>query len=383
MGDYRTLNRTILAKVEGTSGTDASATVGSNAVLGENPQTTPGIGTLNTNEVTGALDARAPIPGGGPGNHSMLVNLHGSGAGGTAPEWDPYLQACGFAGANLAADLTGTASAGAAGTITLADATGVTIGQVIVTTGGTGAGQTRVITGLATLVASVYPNWTVTPDATTTYAVKASETYAPASASLVTASIYDYFHSSSGANSELRKVLGWAGGAAFTLPVGGIAQAQFTGQGKWTTPANVAHPGAATFQAQRPVAFMGADISLDSVATKFNQLTFDCGNQVQAAPDPSDTYGIDVGGITRRQINGRINPPLELLSVRNVFTDFLAGNTKKLWVRYGSAGNGISIYFPGIVYTGREDEDVEGFAHEGIPFADGVGADSGMYISVY
>lgn len=384
MGDYRTLNRTILCKVESTPGTDATPVVGTDAVLGENPSTTPGIQALNTNEVTGALDTRAPIPGGGPGNHSLTVNLHGSGAGGTAPEWGSYMRACAFAQTLLAADITGTASAGATGSITLDTGDGATveIGHIITLTGGTGSGQTRVVTGVSTDTVSVYPNWSVTPSTDSVYAVKASALYVPASSSLVTASIYDYYHASSGANSELRKVLGWVGNAAFNLGVGGIGQVTFTGLGKWATPANVSPPGAATFDSQRPVPFMNADVSLDSVAVKINALTFDMGNQVQQAPDPADTYGVDVGGITRRQITGRINPPLDLLSVRNVFADFIAGTPRSLWVRYGAAGNGVSVYFPNIVYTGREDEDVNGFLHEGIPFG-AVGEDSGVYINVY
>lgn len=386
MRNFRTLNRTVLAKIESTSGEDASAAVGSDAVLVENPSTVPGIAVLATNEVTGSLDPRAPIPGGGPGNHSATVNMKGSGAGGTAPEYGPYLRACALAQTLVAADITGTAQAGDDAEITLAaDETGVLVGMVITTTGGTGSGQTRVVTSWnnTSKVAGIYPNWTTNPDATTTYAVKACALYVPASTALVTASIYDYYHSSaSGADSELRKILGWAGEAAFTLPVAGLPQIAFTGLGKWQTPANVAHPGAATYDSQRPTPFMGADISLNGVPTKFSQMTFQLGNQVQQAPDPADTYGVDVAGITRRGITGRINPPLEQLSVRNVFQDFLDGTARQLWVRYGSANNGLSFWFPDIRYTGREDEDVNGFLHEGIPFA-AQGEDSGVYIAVY
>jgi hypothetical protein len=77
---------------------------------------------------------------------------------------------------------SGTASAGASGTITLAGCPAITdllIGCIVRTTGGTGGGgtggannQARVITAYTSgRVATVVPNWETTPDATTTFEV--------------------------------------------------------------------------------------------------------------------------------------------------------------------------------------------------------------------
>lgn len=74
--------------------------------------------------------------------------------------------------------LTGTASAGGASTITLeAGSSSVNSyynGLIIRTTGGTGSGQVRYITGYVggTLVATVDTAWDVTPDNTTDYEIK-------------------------------------------------------------------------------------------------------------------------------------------------------------------------------------------------------------------
>jgi hypothetical protein len=74
--------------------------------------------------------------------------------------------------------LSGTASAGASGTITLAAGSYPLEGAIVRTTGGTGGGgtggannQARVITAYntSTKVATVSPNWETTPDSTTTY----------------------------------------------------------------------------------------------------------------------------------------------------------------------------------------------------------------------
>ena len=62
--------------------------------------------------------------------------------------------------------------------------------------------------------------------------------------------------------------------------------------------------------------------------------------------------------------------------------DFIAGTTRKLWVNYGSTdGNRVSLYFPAIHYTGEEQEDINGLAHEGLPFA-ATGQDNGVYINI-
>lgn len=80
---------------------------------------------------------------------------------------------------------TGTASAGAAGSITLGTILTYDIsGCIVKTTGGTGGGgtggannQARVVTAYdtATGAATVVPNWETTPDATTTYQVLGTE----------------------------------------------------------------------------------------------------------------------------------------------------------------------------------------------------------------
>lgn len=74
--------------------------------------------------------------------------------------------------------LTGTATAGAGSTITLAVGSSSTNsyynGLIIRTTGGTGSGQVRYITGYvgSTRVATVDTAWSVNPDNTTTYEIK-------------------------------------------------------------------------------------------------------------------------------------------------------------------------------------------------------------------
>jgi hypothetical protein len=80
-------------------------------------------------------------------------------------------------GTGLTALATGTAQAGAAGTITLAAGASATNDlfneQIVKITSGTGAGQARVISDYvgSTKVASITPNWTTNPDATSVYEI--------------------------------------------------------------------------------------------------------------------------------------------------------------------------------------------------------------------
>ena len=86
MSAYRTLNQTVLAKVEVTSGTDSVPVVGTNAILIESPVRNPTLATVETNEVTGALDDRGPLPAGGS-LRTGDVWLKGADTPGTAPEY--------------------------------------------------------------------------------------------------------------------------------------------------------------------------------------------------------------------------------------------------------------------------------------------------------
>lgn len=83
----------------------------------------------------------------------------------------------------------GTAQAGAAGQITLASGESATDNlfthQTLIITGGTGAGQVRIITKYtgSTKVAIVAPNWNVTPDVTSTYEILPGIVHAASSGS--------------------------------------------------------------------------------------------------------------------------------------------------------------------------------------------------------
>lgn len=388
MTQYRTLNRKLLAKVESTAGQDAAPTVGANGFVAIDPQMPGGPQTIdNSSEITGAVDVGAPIVGGGGSGFTCSARLKGSGAAGTTlPELDPLYRACGLQSAALATAHSGTATAGTSSSLTLAAGASAVndayVGMPIRVTSGAASGDVRVITAYngSTKVATVFPDFTNTPG-TPTYSIDANHLYTPRSTGFETISLYDYVIRNSG-NVRLRKLLGAVGTMSLSLVTRDIPTVSFQLAGKFSTPTDVSDPGTVTLQSTVPPPAMAGYAGFGSGALKAKptSLDLDLGNVIVAADDPSDTYGIDVGAIVRRQMRGSIVLPQELLSVRNVWSDFLAGTEQKVFWTWGStAGNRVSIYCPRARYTGREDRDVQGFMYEALPFGL-MGGASGFYL---
>ncbi|EKE70894.1 hypothetical protein [Oceanibaculum indicum] len=385
MSSFRTKNVITAAKVQAEVGTDAAPTVGDDAFLCEAVSANPSFENEDTDESTGVLDDRPSIAGGGFRPFDTTVHLKGSGSAGTAPEFAALLIGCAMAEYLLAADLVGTATAGTSSTVSVPDITGVRAGMVLEITDGTGEGQRRVITGVTAGVnpagvLAVYPDFETDPDETSEITVRACALYVPASTSLKNITLRRWQKDSAGGNSKLTSIVDAAGTANFTFAPRVTGKCQFQMRGRLSAPTDVADPGAPSLTSVRPVALVGAEIFLGGVATRFNQLTFNLGATVDQQDDPSDAYGYGEAGVTRRRMEGRINPPMALQSVRNAFASWLNGTTQAFWLNYGpAAGNRISLYAPELVYTGDEDEDVRGFAHSGLPFRAG-GQDSGVHI---
>jgi hypothetical protein len=374
MSNYRTLNQIVLVKAESSTGTDASPVVGTNAVKVESPTSPADLQTQDTNEVTGALDVPAPIPTGGSRSFTTRVYNKGSGTAGTVPEADPLLRGCGLVSKTLASAATGTAQAGASGTITLASGASSTNniyqGHVIETTGGTGPDQKRIITAYngTTKVATVLPAWTVTPDATTTYAVRAGNVYTPTS-TLETVTIYQYYKNTSGGNDKLCKTLGAAGNFRLNLSPNQASYFDFDFRGSLIAPTDVSSPGTPTYVTTTPPPFLAAQVYLDSTKLQMNSLQIDSGNEVTLEDDPNADFGYANAGITRRRIGGTMVAPKDLESNRNVFNSWKNGTAYTLTAVWGStAGNRCSLMLTNVTFIGATDQDVKGFAYDSLPF---------------
>lgn len=387
MSDFLTRNRLVTAKVETSSGTDATPAPATDAVLVEEPRANPTMELEQTDEVTGSLDSTQSIVGGGYMERTHRFFAKGSGTPGTAPEFTPYLQAAAMAMTTLAADLDATAQAGASETITLAAGTPASdlTGFVITLDGGTGSGQTRMITGFNTTskVATVMPAWDTVPDATSQYVVHAGNLFVPASAALKTVTDYLYKRNSGAGNAILEKLVGAAANLSFAVQTRQTGKFTATLRGKLADPESVANPTGAVFDATRPRPLRAADAFLDDDRICFRNFTLDFGNQIVMADCPGEEYGYEPARVVTRKPSGRINPQVLTLADRNAFADMVAGTQRKLWLSWGEvAGNRVSMYLPSIVYTGKEDDDLDGISADGLPF-EAFGPDSWVYILFY
>jgi hypothetical protein len=190
MGAYPVRTGTAQAGAAGSITLDASASAVSDFYEGTQVTITAGTGIGQTRAITSyngstKVASIAPNWATTPDNTSIFAVLpmgQLTGITGTVG----FIGSGGISRTSFAADTglqtirSGTAQAGAAGTITLdSSASALTDfyeAALVLITGGTGVGQARVVTSYngTTKVASIAPNWRTTPDNTSTFAIIAS-----------------------------------------------------------------------------------------------------------------------------------------------------------------------------------------------------------------
>lgn len=386
MSKFRSLNRTILGEIQVSAGTDPSPTISANAILLEGPNLAPELGSQQTNESSGSLDRRGSIPTGGSSSFTGRAYIHGSGTPETPPDWGALARACGLAESILSSAYTGTAQAGGASSITFASALSVADnalrGRVVRTTGGTGSGQTRILTGNvgSTDVGSVSPPWAVQPDATTTYSIDKSVIYRPTS-TLELLTIYEYLHASDGGNSKLTKAVDCAGNMRLRLAPSEVGTLDFTFQGSLLDDSDVSHPGAATLQSTRPFPWLNAPTYLGSVAVKAATLELDMGNGVQLVENPNQTFGYDGAGITGRRITGSLLVPAENKATRDNFAAWQNSTQYAFTTIWGTtAGARFALLIPTLKFSTYRKVERNGFVYDELPF-EALGEDSAFYLT--
>lgn len=383
--NFRTRNQLVLAKVEATTGTEETPTPSANAVRLSAFQFSADLEQIETNYFQGGLSQSPPETGGGAASATAGGLLGGSGTAGSAPDLSPLLRACALSETLTASAVTGTAQAGASATITLAvGASGVNDayrGMVIRTTGGTGSGQERVVTGYvgSTKVATVFPAWSTTPDATTTYSIDANVLYRPVSQSLETATIWAYLlNTVAASNARRRRIVGAAGSARFTLTPRGFPTMEFTMRGQFAAaPDDVSAPSTPTFASATSTPIIAATSHLGAAGAtpaaskfQFSRVELDLGVQVDAFDDPSAAYGYDAAGAVSRTVSGTLAPPRRLTADGETFYSDLVNSTDKVaWFNWGQvAGKKISFLLPNVRFAAPRESDVRGYAALDVPF---------------
>lgn len=366
---YRTRNALVLAKTETTPGTDAAPTPSADAVLVEDPQAVYALDNVETNEVTGDLDVGTAIPAGGRSQFRCSVVLRGSGSGSTPPDVAPLLRACSLGQTVTSSAVTGTAQSGTTSYIRLATGASSSdhayTGMVVRITGGTGAGQSRVIYSYvgSTRDAYVNPAWTTAPDNTSTYSIDANVRYAPATQE-AQCTIYYYQHHEDGANSKLLKMIGCAGTADLELGVRDVPRWRFDMRATLTAPSDVTRPATPTYDNLMPPPFVGAEVYLNDAKIAAARLTINLNADAQMLDDPNESYGYAMPQIVQRRIGLTINIPQQTESTLNALASWSGGTNYRLSARWGSsAGNRFALVVPSARFTDWRRVDNSGYAY--------------------
>ncbi len=244
---------------------------------------------------------------------------------------------------------------------------------MIGTTGGTGDGQKRLITAYngTTKVATVYPDWTVTPDVTTTYTVYKNALYTAANSALETVTMAKIEPHVDGASASKRRLItGAAGTYSLKVDTRKTATVDFDYRGISQAPDDIAR-GADPVYANSPVPlpFQDALAYLGGAAVKFGSMSFDQKATVDQCDDPAALYGYDIAEVMERAGSGKITPNKTLASSRDSWADWMAMTDRALWLCWGNtAGKRVSLYWPVIRYTGNESTDIRKVSAEGLPF---------------
>jgi hypothetical protein len=357
--------RTLLAKIESSYGSDPTPTGAANAILVSNLNVTP----MATELVD--RDLIRPFLGNSEQLHAAVYSMAefqcevaGSGTAGTAPAWGPLMRACGFSETALGTAHTGTAQAGGASTITLAAGASAAddayTGMTIRTTGGTGSGQSRVISDYvgSTKVATVAEAWTTPPDATTTYSIDAQVVYQPVSQTFESVTIY--FN----VDGVFHKMLGARGTFSAELPNKGRPVFQFRFTGLYVAVADAATPTVVFTAWKTPLPVNNVNTGALRVhgftSGVMSQLSIDVANSV--------VHRSLVGGseqvlMTDRRAAGRITLEAVTVASKDWWTPIRNAVTGAFSVTHGTtAGNKVKFDAPALQLTEPNYEDLDGVA---------------------
>ena len=358
-------NAVLTAKIETTEGTDASPTGTSNAILVSDMSINP----LEGSEVS--LAYIRPYFGASPSIRvqdyvtcSFTIDVAGAGTAGTAPAYGPLLRACGFAQTLTASAVTGTATAGAASSITLA--AGATddmyVGATVSITSGTGNGQSRIITDYvaSTKVATVHKAWDTNPASGSAYSISANAAYTPVSSSFESLTLYY------NVNGVRHKLTGAKGSVSFTMTAKERPSMTFNFTGVYNAVADASEdtPVYTAFQIPAPIN------SANTIASVAGKLTDGSATGIQM-----QTWTLDMANaVTHRQLVGQESviltdrAPAGSLSIeattmafKNWFEYVRTSSNDPMFVENGTvAGNIVNIYCPKLQLTTPAYADSDG-----------------------
>lgn len=338
----------VLAKVESTPGVDSSP-AGADAILCRNVRLTPMNAEFASRDLVRSYFGNSEnLPAAVHAVLEMETELQGSGTPGTAPKWGRLLRGAACSETTLAADVTGSAQAGAVRSITLAagasSVDGFHVGMQLNTTSGTGTGQSRIITAYngTTKVATVDRDWVVNPAAATGYTILANVQYRPISSALESLSMYVNM------DGVQHKLLMARGSVSAALNAKGIPVLRFRFLGLYSTPTDTAAatPDYSAFRAPVVASTSNTPIfSLHNFQPVVSAFSLDLANQV--------VHRALIGGEsvlqTDRRPTGSITFEAVTVATKDIWTVARAATLDSLALVHGaSSGLRVSLGAPSV-----------------------------------
>lgn len=301
---------------------------------------------------------------------SFQVEMAGSGAAATAPRFSSLLKACGMAETITAAAVTGTATAGGAGTITLAAGASAVDdfynGMVISITGGTGNGHIGLITDYvgSTKVATVQASTaTFVPGASSAYSIAANVGYLPVSTGFASATIY--FNN----DGVLHKITGARGTFTLNTAVGAIPTLDFQLTGIYNAPTDTAAPTTTYSDQATPVIFKAGNTSAFSILSYtacLQSLSFNVANETVYRELVGCTKEVM---ITNRASAGECMIEAPTIAQKDFWAIANNDTTGTLTLLHGStAGNRVTLLAPRVDITNPSYADQDGIQMLNIPY---------------
>lgn len=363
--------RLLLTKIESTYATDSSP-AGTDAVLVRNLEITPiEADTVSRDLIRPYLGHSQQILSQARVSITFEVELAGSGTSGTASRVDSLLRACGLAATTTSSDVTGTAQAGSAGSITLAAGASSTddfySGMVITLTGGTGSGSKGVITDYvgSTKVATVQKSTAAfTPDGTSTYSIESNVRYRPVSTGFESATIY--FNN----DGILHKATGCRGTFTMNCEVGQIPTIAFTMTGIYNAPTDTAAPATTYSDQATPLIFKAGNTSAVSVLGYADcclmSINLDIANEIVYRELVGCTKQVL---ITNRAPAGEVMIEAPTIAAKDYFTIANNDTTGLLTFMHGTtAGNQVTMLAPIVDILNPTYSDSDGIQMLTLPY---------------
>lgn len=352
-----TRKRQLAAKIEAAEGTAETLAAADAKILVYNPKVSFDIAMSERNPARPSFSNIAKIPGKRPAALSFRLELRGSGAAVTAPEWAKLLQACGFGVNALKSMDIGVVTNGP-----------FQHGETI--TGGTSAATGRVVINTADGAAAIMfvsisgtfqSGETITGETSTATAVTSS---APAAIGNEFKLISENIPSLTQGSYEdgVRKLLkGSRGKVKLGFKSGEPVFLDFEFQGVEAGITDTAFLNGVTYESTKPPVFLNALFSVDAYSAKIGEMDIDVANTLAVRDDVNDPRGILSFAITGRGVSGSFNPEMVSCAAHDFHSKWFQGIEMIVDFTVGSVvGNKFRFYVPRAQYTKVEDEDRDG-----------------------